>query len=243
MGALGNLGEDAVELFHLAGAADHRAQPLREAQPLAQLAGGGVGDQRGGGAVQNGGQFIHGEGLGQVVRGSAAHRLDGGVDRARGGHRDHRGLRVEQLDLGDQLQALVRARGQVDQQDVGGAAAQHAARLSQVAGALHRVAQAGGNLGAGRADRGVGVDHQQVQASGRFRELLGINSMALVFRTVSSIVLPHAQRVNGIFCLLSRAFCRPGTSCWAVCRAGAPQRERTGSSISKRAPVKSRLAA
>ena len=45
MGALGDFGEDAVELLHLAGAADHGAQPLREPQPLAQLAGGGVGDQ------------------------------------------------------------------------------------------------------------------------------------------------------------------------------------------------------
>ena len=105
------------------------------------------------GAVQNRGKLVHGEGLGQVIRGSAAHGLDGGVDRAGGGHGDDRGLRVEELDLADQLQTLVGARRQVDQQDVGGAAAQHAARLPQVAGALHRIAQAGGNLGAGRAHR------------------------------------------------------------------------------------------
>ena len=118
--ALGDLGEDAVELLHLAGAADHGAQPLREPQPLAQLAGGVVGDQAGGGAIQHRRELVHGEGLGQIIGGAAAHRLDGRVDRARGGHGDHRGLRVEQLDLGDQLQPLVGARGQVDQQNVGG---------------------------------------------------------------------------------------------------------------------------
>ena len=43
MRALGNFGEDAVDLLHLHRAADHGAQPLGEAQPLAQLAGLGVG--------------------------------------------------------------------------------------------------------------------------------------------------------------------------------------------------------
>ncbi len=171
MRALRDLGEDAVELFHLARAADHGAQALREPQPLAQLARGGVGGERGRGALEHRRELVHGEGLGQVVGGSAAHGLDGRIHRAGSGHGDHRGLRVEQLDLGDQLQALVDAGGQVDQQNVGRAAAQQAPRLAQVAGALDRVTEAGGNLGAGRAHRGVRIHHQQVQPHRRLSKL------------------------------------------------------------------------
>ena len=107
MGALGDLGEDAVELFHLAGAADHGAQSLREPEPLAQLACSGVGDQRGRGAVEHSRQFVHGEGLGQVVRGSAAHGFDGGVHRAGGGHGDDRGLGIKEFDFADHFQAVI----------------------------------------------------------------------------------------------------------------------------------------
>ena len=125
----------------------------------------------GGGAVEHRRKLVHGEGLGEVIAGSAAHGLDGGIHGAGSGHGDHRGLRVEELDLGDQLQPLVAARRQVDQQNVGGAAAQQVARLLQVAGALDRVAQAGGDLRAGRAHGGVGIHHQQVQPRRRLRKL------------------------------------------------------------------------
>ncbi len=123
------------------------------------------------GAVEHRRKLVHGEGLGQVVRGAAAHGLDGRVHRARRGHGDHRRVRIEQLDLGDQFQPLVRPCGQVDQQNIGGVAAQQAPRLAQVARAFDRVAQAGGDLGAGRAHRCVRIHHQQVQPHRRLGEL------------------------------------------------------------------------
>ena len=50
-------------------------------------------------------------------------------------------------------------------------AAQETARLGQVARAFDGVAQAGRDLGAGRAHRRVGIHHQQVQANHRLGEL------------------------------------------------------------------------
>jgi hypothetical protein len=171
MGALRHFREDAVELLHLHRAADHSAQSLGKPEPLPQLAGRGIGGQAVGGAIQNRRELVHGKGLGQVVRGPAAHGFDGGVDRTGGGHGDHCGLWVEELDLGNQFQALARSRRQIDQKNVGGTAPQQTARLAQISGAFDGVAQAGGDLRTGRADGRVRIHHQQVQTHRRLREL------------------------------------------------------------------------
>ena len=171
MRALGHLGEDAVELLHLHRAADHGAQPLGKPQTLAKLSRGHIGQVAGRRAVQHGGELVHRKRFGQVVRSAATHRFHGGIHRARCGHRDHRSLRVEELDLGDHLQAEAGPRREVDQQDVRGTAAKQGARLDQIAGALHGISQAGRDLGAGRASGGVRVYHQEVQPWGRLRNL------------------------------------------------------------------------
>ena len=132
---------------------------------------GGVGGVVLRGAVEHRRKLIHGKGLGQIIRSAAAHGFDGRVHRARGGHGDDRGVGVEQLDLGDQFQALIRPRGQIHQQDVGGVAAQETPRLGQIARAFDSVAQAGRDFRAGRAHRRVGIHHQQVQANHRLGEL------------------------------------------------------------------------
>jgi hypothetical protein len=70
----------------------------------------------------------------------------------------------EQLHLGDQLQALVAGRRQIDQEDVGGVAPQQASRLGQIGGGLHRVAERGGDLT--QAERTAASDRRPADAAG-----------------------------------------------------------------------------
>ena len=65
--------------------------------------------------------------------------------------------------------------------------------------------------------------------------------MALVLRTVSSIVIASRAQGEWDFLWLSRGFLPPWD--FLLGRLPAPQRERMGSSISKRAPDGARLAA
>ena len=79
-------------------------------------------------------QLVLLQGLGQVVEGALAHRVDGAVDGPVGGHQDDEGRGLQLEDLAQQLDAVEVGHLQVGEDDVEGAALGGLEGLAAVAG-------------------------------------------------------------------------------------------------------------
>ncbi len=166
--ALRHLGQNAVELVHLRAAADHVAQALGRAQGFAQPAAGAFHRalrpfHR---PLQHRGQFIHGKGLGEIIGGPGAHRLDRGGHRSVRCHHHHAQVRIERLDLVQQAQAFAEWGLQIEQQDVDTLIAQQGTRRRDGGNSLRHKAKVSRYLAARRTNGCVLVDHQKMKLAG-----------------------------------------------------------------------------
>ena len=110
-------------------------------------------------------QFFEREGLGQIIVGAGAHRLDRRGDRGKGRHHDDCHLRVQHLDLFQQLEAGPCRRLEIEKEDVDAVAAQQAAGGGKIFDGVWGESPAGGDFAACRSYRGVFVDDQDMQPS------------------------------------------------------------------------------
>ena len=97
--------------------------------------------------------------LGQVVRGTAAERLDRGIDGGVAGDQDDLGGDTA-VDLSQELETAAVGQLQVDQRQVGGVLAQEGARFPQARGSVHREPLRPHQLGQGRLEAGVVIDEE-----------------------------------------------------------------------------------
>jgi hypothetical protein len=128
MGSCGDLGQDAVELFHFGRVADEVAQGGAGSEAVAEQAGFNVEGTTLGGVLEGVGEFLEGEGLGEIVAGTGAHGFDGGVDGGEGGHDDDDGLGMLGVDVFEEREAAAPGDFEVEQKDVDGAVLEGEAR-------------------------------------------------------------------------------------------------------------------
>ena len=173
MGGAGDLGEDAVELLHGGRVADEVAHGGAGAEAVAEGAGLDVEGAALGGAFEGGGELFEGEGLGEIVAGTDAHGLDGGVDGGEGGHDDDDGLGMLGANVFEQGEAAAAGKLEVEQEDVDGVVGQGEAGGGDGVGGLGGEAEAAGDLGAGVADGRVVVDDQDAER----RKAVGVRAV------------------------------------------------------------------
>ena len=193
MGRARHLGEDAVDLLHLRRAADQATHVLLCAQPLPQTAALQVEVQPLARPAQHTGQLLQREGLGQVVAGSDAHRLHRGGDGGKGRHHHDARLRIQALDLAQQLQPAAAGQLQVEQKHIHRLLPQHAQRLRHIARRERDETHPGGDLAARLAHRSVVVHHQKAKR----RHPLGQTMESTLQAIRPRDLFKHLQRGKG----------------------------------------------
>ena len=114
MNAVGGLGDNAIELFHLRGAANDAAEALLRLDLLAQKAIFGLQLQVAGHAFQQHLQLVEAEGFGDIVVGAILHGLHRGLHCAVAGHNDDDSLRTAFLDATKRVQTAGAGKAQIE---------------------------------------------------------------------------------------------------------------------------------
>ena len=158
-----NLGQDAVELLHLRAAADDMAGALVQAKTLAQGSAGAGCVQTFRDAIEHCSQFFNGEGLGEIVSGTHAHRLNGRLHRGGRVHDEYSRIRLQEFDFTQQSKTFPGWYFQFKQDDVKSVPVQKSACFRSSLHLLRKKPHFEGDFRAGSASGRILIDDEEMQ--------------------------------------------------------------------------------